>query len=95
MVSTVIILSLLIQAQMMSILFPANSGQVAPQMGAFGQNGLQNLGPRHDSDSMDAGMLSLANGAPEDVQPEEMSEDVPQKQALANQNGEDFPLEVR
>lgn len=53
------------------------------------------MGPRHDSDSMDAGVLSLANGVPEDVQPEEMLEDVPQKQALANQNGEDFPLEGR
>ncbi|KAG5565094.1 hypothetical protein RHGRI_001101 [Rhododendron griersonianum] len=81
------------QAQMMSNHFPAYLGQVAPQMGASEQNDLQDLGPRHHSDSMDAGILSSANGAPADVQPEGRSDDIPQKQTLANENGDDFPLE--
>ncbi|XP_058194691.1 uncharacterized protein LOC131311286 [Rhododendron vialii] len=81
------------QAQMMSNQFPAYLGQVAPQMGASEQNDLQVLGPRHNSDSMDAGKLSLAIGAPEDVQPEGRLDDIPQKRTLANGNGDDFPLE--
>lgn len=81
------------QAQMMSNHFLAYSGQVAPPMGAAKQNGLPILGPQHISDSMDAGLLSLANGSPEDVQPVGRLDDTPQIQTLANQTGDDFPLE--